>query len=81
MAKSTPVAVNFKAKNPETVAALDKLGAMLDRDRSYLLNEALENYVELHQWQIARIQNGLEQVAQGKLASQTKIDKLLGRKK
>ena len=38
--------------------ALDAIATAMDRDRSYLLNEAVQLYLELHQWQIAEIQQG-----------------------
>ena len=36
----------------DTVAFLDKLGEVEDRDRSYLVRKAVANFVELHRWQI-----------------------------
>lgn len=36
----------------ETVAFLDKLGEVEDRDRSYLVRKAVANFVELYKWQI-----------------------------
>lgn len=34
----------------EKRAALDALAAGMDRDRSYLINEAITLYLEMHQW-------------------------------
>ena len=36
----------------EKVSDLDTLAKALDRDRSYLLNEAVRSYLEVQQWQI-----------------------------
>ncbi len=35
--------------------ALDTIAAGLDRDRSYVINEAIALYLEMHQWQIQEI--------------------------
>ena len=39
---------------------LDAIAAALDRDRSYLLNEAIDAYLEVHQWQIEHIREGVQ---------------------
>lgn len=35
--------------------ALDKIAASLDRDRSWVINEAIDNYLDLYQWQVEHI--------------------------
>ena len=52
----------------DTRAALDRLASALDRDRSYLINEAVEAYLEVHAWQIAHIDDGLRQADAGQFA-------------
>ena len=39
--------------------ALDQIAAGVDRDRSYLINEAITLYLEMHQWQIEEIHQGI----------------------
>ncbi len=55
----------MKAETKETVAfrinsknrkSLDHLAKSYDRDRTYLINKAIENYLELNQWQIDLIE-------------------------
>jgi predicted transcriptional regulator len=41
--------------------ALDALAKVLDRDRAYLLNEAVAAYLDLQQWQLERIQASIKQ--------------------
>lgn len=53
----------------DTRAALDRLASALDRDRSYLINEAVEAYLALHAWQIAHIEEGLRQADAGEFAA------------
>jgi predicted transcriptional regulator len=59
-------AVNFRLEN-DKIAALDRLAKSLDRDRSYLLTEAVDSYLELHQWQIEQIHEGIREADAGKL--------------
>jgi RHH-type transcriptional regulator, rel operon repressor / antitoxin RelB len=49
----------------ETVAFLDKLGEVEDRDRSYLVRKAVSNFVELHRWQIEQIEQAVKEADAG----------------
>jgi len=42
----------------EKRAALDEIADGLDRDRSYILNEAIDLYLEVHRWQVTHILEG-----------------------
>ena len=39
--------ISFRA-DAETIDTLDSLAAAQDRPRSYLINQAITNYIELH---------------------------------
>jgi predicted transcriptional regulator len=56
--------ISFRIK-PGQRAAVDALAAALDRDRSAVINEAIEAYLELHQWQIEHIKRGLAEAESG----------------
>lgn len=43
----------------ETVAFLDRLGDVEDRDRSYLIKKAVADFVRLHRWQIEEIEKAV----------------------
>ncbi len=49
--------------------AIDTIATALNRDRSYVLNEAIDAYLEVHQWGIEHIEKGLQQANAGKFAS------------
>ena len=49
--------------------ALDAIAAGIDRDRSYVLNEAVRSYIDTYRWQVEHIQEGLRQADAGKFAS------------
>lgn len=63
---STPRIVSFRIA-PEKVAKLDKLAKSMDRDRSYLLNEAVEAYLSEQKRFVALIQEGMEASRKGEL--------------
>jgi predicted transcriptional regulator len=60
-------------------AALDKLAKAMERDRSHLINQALADFIELHNWQIARIKAGLAAAEAGDYASDADIDKAMAK--
>ena len=46
-------------------AAVDELAAALDRDRSAIINEAIDAYLELHYWQVEHIRRALAEADSG----------------
>ena len=56
--------ISFRLE-PEKVAALDQLAKAQTRDRTFLLNEAVDAYLEVQRWQIEHIQEGLRQADAG----------------
>ena len=56
--------VSFRLDS-DKVEALDALAEVLDRDRSYLLNEAVRTYLDVQQWHIEQIKAGLRQADAG----------------
>jgi predicted transcriptional regulator len=63
----------------ETVDTLDALAASLDRDRTYLLNEAVERYLDLNQYHIKLIGQGLRAAAAGDFVPDAQMKKLFAR--
>jgi len=54
-------------------ATLDRLAETRDRDRSYLLNEAVDAYLDVHAWQIAHVEEGLRQAEAGEFADDAEV--------
>ncbi|TGU28339.1 ribbon-helix-helix protein, CopG family, partial [bacterium M00.F.Ca.ET.152.01.1.1] len=54
----------------ETVAKLDRLAEKVDRSRSYVAAQAIEDYVAREEWQLAEIEAGLEEADRGEFASE-----------
>ncbi|NEQ26794.1 MAG: ribbon-helix-helix protein, CopG family [Microcoleus sp. SIO2G3] len=60
-------------------AAIDAIAAGLDRDRSYILNEAISLYLALHQWQLAEIRQGIAEAEAGDFASADEVQAVFDR--
>lgn len=46
----------------EKQARLDAIAASADRSRSYIVNEAIDHYLDLYEWQTRRIEERLERL-------------------
>lgn len=57
--------------------SLDAIAESLDRDRSFVINEAIAHYVELHEWQVAHIKSGLEQAERGEFSTEEEVQAVL----
>lgn len=51
------------------VAEIDALAAATDRSRNYIVNQAIEQYLEANAWQMERIEAGLAAVREGRVVS------------
>jgi predicted transcriptional regulator len=59
--------------------ALDALAEGADRDRTYVLNEAIEAYLDAHAWQMAHIRKGLRQAKAGQFATEAEVARAMAR--
>jgi predicted transcriptional regulator len=64
--------VSFRLES-DKVAALDALADSLDRDRTYLLSEAVQSYLDLQKWQLDEIRAGLADADAGRVVDHQKI--------
>ena len=63
----------------ENRAVLDAIASGIDRDRSYLINEAISIYLEMHQWQIEEIQRGVSEADAGDFATEEEVNAVFAR--
>ena len=70
--------VSFRTDSAK-VDALDALASLQDRDRSYLLNQAVDNYLELQQYQIELIEQGIRQADAGDLVDHSEVEKMIAK--
>jgi predicted transcriptional regulator len=68
--------ISFRMRS-DAVEMLDELAESLDRDRSYLLNEAVEQYLELNEYHIKLIAKGLRAAKEGKFVSHGEVKKMI----
>ena len=61
------------------VATLDALAETMDRDRSYLLNEAVEHYLDLNEYHIKLIEKGLRAAEKGDFVPAPEMKKLVAK--
>ncbi|HEY2496902.1 MAG TPA: CopG family transcriptional regulator [Candidatus Angelobacter sp.] len=61
----------------EKVSALDVLAKAIDRDRTYLLNEAVAAYLDTQQWQLDHLQKSIKQAEAGQLIGHQEIKKMV----
>lgn len=68
--------VSLRIEN-KTIDEIDRLARATKRDRTFIINEAIDAYLSVHQWQLDRIDKSLAQADQGKFASQNEVGKVL----
>lgn len=60
----------------DDVAFLDKLAETIDRDRSYLIKQAVIEFISLQKWQIEEIEAAIVEADAGKFLSDAELRKL-----
>lgn len=70
--------ISFRAA-AEKIDSLDTLAAAQDRPRSYLINEAITNYIELHAYQDSLVRKGLAEMRKGRVIGHAEVVKRLKR--
>ena len=60
----------------EALEALDRLAEKTDRPRNWLVSRAVEDYVALNEWQIAKVEAGLKEADRGEFASDKEIARI-----
>ncbi len=69
----TKATLSFRT-DEETKSRLDRLAGARRRDRSFLINEAIEQFLELNDWQEAQIRAGIEEADRGEFASEEEVE-------
>jgi predicted transcriptional regulator len=70
--------ISFRLES-EKVSALDTLANSLDRDRSYLLGEAVQAYLETQQWQLEQIRAGIAEADAGRVVDHRRVKAMASR--
>lgn len=51
----------------QTVSEIDAMAATMERSRNYVVNLALQQYLETNVWQLARIKQGVDAAREGRV--------------
>jgi predicted transcriptional regulator len=70
--------ISFRLES-EKVAALDALAGALDRDRTYLLSEAVQGYLDTQQWHLEQIRAGIAEADAGHVVEHRKVKAMAAR--
>ena len=69
----TKTTLSFRT-DPEIRDTLDRLAAARRRDRSFLINEAIENYIADIEWEKQRILEGIDDARRGDFATDEEVE-------
>lgn len=61
--------------NADDVAFLDTLGAQLDRDRSYLIKQAVSKFIAGQRWQVEQVLKAMVEADEGKVLTDKQFRK------
>jgi predicted transcriptional regulator len=62
--------------DPEKLEALDAIAKAMERDRTFVLNEAVRSYLDIQEWQMDHIKAGLDQAERGELIDHPEVNRL-----
>ena len=74
---TSPRTISFRIA-PDKVAQLDLIAKAMDRDRSYLLNEAVETYLSEQRRFAAMVEEGREDLRNGRSLSHKEVERMMG---
>ncbi|MBT3183198.1 MAG: ribbon-helix-helix protein, CopG family [Nitrospina sp.] len=62
----------------DTQKKLDHVAASFDRSRNWLINEAIESYLDIYEWQEKRVTERLKKAEKGgKFLNSDQVDKIV----
>jgi predicted transcriptional regulator len=73
---TTGKTISFRAA-ATTIRKLDELADAEDRPRSYLINEAIANYIELRSYQDDLVKQGIDDIKRGRVVSHENVVRFL----
>jgi predicted transcriptional regulator len=73
---SFPRTISFRIP-ADKVAELDAIAKAMDRDRSYLLNEAVASYLSEQRRFVAMVKEGQEDIQAGRTISHKAVERLV----
>lgn len=72
--------IAFTIRVPDEVAdRLNQIAQKLDRSRSYMAAQAIEDFVSREEWQIAEIEAGIAEADRGEFASDDDVARVVAK--
>lgn len=68
---TTKQTISFRTEKSKR-SALDRLADSLGRDRSYILNQAIDNFIAIYDWQKEHIKKGKQQAKNNNFVEESK---------
>jgi predicted transcriptional regulator len=65
----------------ETRESIDAIAEATNRDRSFVINEALSAYVEIYRWQVEHIRAAIREADAGRFVSKSEVQRRIARLK
>ena len=59
----------------EKLARVDSIAKAVNRSRAWVINQAVDRYLEYEEWFVQQVQQGLDEANQGKFASDQEVKK------
>lgn len=72
----------FTVRSDSTkVRKLDQLANQLERSRNYLVNQAIEQYLDINTWQIRQIKQGIKAADEGRFVGDIEMQRIFDKYK
>jgi predicted transcriptional regulator len=65
----------------ETRESIDAIAEATNRDRSFVINEALRAYIDVYRWQVEHIQAAIREADAGRFVPETEVNRRIRRLK
>lgn len=65
--------------DPKKRKQLDALAKQLDRSRNYVVNQAIEEFLDTHAWQVEQIEKGLAEARRGSFVPDEEMEQIFDR--
>ena len=72
----------FTVRSDSTkIRKLDQLANKLERSRNYLVNQAIEQYLDINTWQIRQIKQGIKAADEGRFVGDIEMQRIFDKYK
>ena len=67
--------------DPEKQKQIDAIAKQSDRSRNYIVNKAIDDFLDTHLWQVQQIEKGLGEARRGELMTDSDMSRIFDRYK